>query len=243
MKSVVVGASAGLGRALAENLAEHGHELYLIASDEPDLQAIAADLRIRFGRPVAFRAIDLAEFDAAALAKDVQNAIGDPDNLLFIAGLSSPADRGPMQDELAARLMAVNFEAGVRLVNAFVPILADRPGGNIVGIGSVAAARGRRGNAVYGAAKRGLEFYFETQRHALARKPCRVQFYRAGYLKTQMTAGQKLLFPAADPADAAETIRRGLGRDIGMRYLPTWWWPICALLERLPWAIFKKLDF
>ena len=49
MNTLVIGASAGLGRAIAERLAADGHALYLIASDPRDIAALVSDLNIRFG--------------------------------------------------------------------------------------------------------------------------------------------------------------------------------------------------
>ena len=60
MTTVVVGASSGLGRALAEELARTGHELLLVASDPRDLSAIAADLGLRHAAKVHTLALDLA---------------------------------------------------------------------------------------------------------------------------------------------------------------------------------------
>ena len=242
MKSIVIGASAGLGRAIAEVLAARGHDLFLVASTEKDLAAVAADLAIRFDVQVGLHAIDLADADPAVLQSKVTKTLGAPDNLFYVAGVSFTEDRGAIPDDVAMRLLAVNFTAGVRIVNGFLDTLADNPAANIVGIGSVAACRGRRGNSVYGSAKRGLEFYFETLRHYLAPHACRVQFYRLGYLHTRMTLGQKLPFPAMQPEDAARKICDNLGRDSGAVHLPRWWFGITSLLRMLPWVIFRKLD-
>lgn len=242
MKSLVIGASAGLGRALAEELASRGHDLFLVASDEADLAPLAADLAIRFGIATHARAEDLTDFIPAALHEDVTARLGAPDNLFYIAGLSVADDKGPIPDETALRLIEVNFSAGVRIANAFLADMADNPAGNIVGMGSVASCRGRRSNSVYGAAKSGLDFYFETLRHYLAANPCQIQFYRLGYLRTRMTQGQQLPFPVMDPKDAARKICNNLGKDLGAAYLPWWWFGITSLLRLMPWPIFRKLD-
>jgi short-subunit dehydrogenase len=242
MKSLVVGASAGLGRAIAEQLARDGHMLFLVASDDRDLAAIAADLMIRYRISVHYAAVDLTKFDPANLRKSVIAAMGAPDCLFYIAGQSDKADRGAIDDGLLQRLITVNYVAPVRLINSFLPELMRNAHGNIVGAGSVAVARARRNNAVYGSAKRGLEFYFATLRHLLAATPCRVQFYRLGYLETGMTFGQKLMFPALAPRRAAVAIVRGLGSDIPARYLPRWWLLIITIILLLPWPIYKKLD-
>ncbi|TAN78257.1 MAG: SDR family oxidoreductase, partial [Magnetospirillum sp.] len=182
VKAVVIGASAGLGRALASCLAEAGHELVLVARDGRDLDAVARDLAIRFGRPVGWIAADLGNPDAAALKTGVLERLGGIDALFVVAGLGDDADCGPLPDGALRRLIEVNYAGPLSLINAFLPDLTRAAPAHLVGVGSVAAIRGRSRNMVYGSAKRGLEFYFEALRHYLADTGCRVQFYRAGFM-------------------------------------------------------------
>jgi short-subunit dehydrogenase len=241
MKSVVIGASAGLGRALADRLASAGHHLYLLASDERDLVPLAADLHLRFGVQVYTRCVELTDVDVVDVRAHVLASLGPPDNLFYIAGAST-MDSGPRDDGEVRRLIAVNFTSGVRLVNAFLDDLSRTTRANVVGAGSVAAVRGRRMNSVYGAAKSGLDSYFAAMRHYCVGKPCRVQFYRLGYLATRMTFGQRLMFPAMTADAAAAVIVANLGRDLGAVYLPAWWKPIAAVVSLLPWPVFKRLN-
>lgn len=92
--------------------------------------------------------------------------------------------------------------------------------GVIVGFGSVAAVRGRSYNMSYSAAKRALESYFESLRHALSERDIRVQFYVAGFLDTNLAYGVRTHLPKADPHRLADEVVRQLGKDIGMRYFP-----------------------
>ena len=243
-RSVIIGASAGLGRALAERLAALGHNLFLVASDQRDLAPLAGDLTIRFGVDVTVLAADLYRVDAGLIRERALSALGGVDHLLLIAGFSAPAiDRGAITPEMVDRMITINLSAMIQVVNAFLPELANAQGGNLVGAGSVAAVRGRRSNMVYGAAKRGLEGYFESCRHWLANKAgARVQFYRLGYLETQMVFGQKLPFPALHPDAAAAAIVAHFGQDTGTRYLPRWWWLVMTLIRLIPWVIFKRLE-
>jgi short-subunit dehydrogenase len=241
VKSLVIGASAGLGRALAAHLARAGHDLFLVSSDERDLVAIAADLHLRFNVRVFTTAIDLLDPDPPALRARVTSSLKGLDNFFYIAG-QSVMDRGPREDAEVERLITVNFTSGVRLVNAFLGDLAQAEHGNLVGAGSCASARGRRLNSIYGAAKSGLDSYFSAMRHYLVGTPCKVQFYRLGYLATHMTFGQKLMLPASDPDAAASAMVANLGRDLGAVYLPKWWWPVMMIIRMMPWPIFKRLN-
>lgn len=240
MKSLIIGGSAGLGRAIAERLAESGHDLFLVALDPRELAAASKAIAQRFPVKIFHMAMDMAAPDPAALRRQALKRLGRIDNLFYIAGRSI-GDAGTLDDAVVEQLLAINFVSGVRIINAFIDDLANRRGANLVGIGSITGVRGRRRNSVYGAAKRGLESYFEAVRHRLAGRPCKVQFYRAGYLKR---AGSKPRFPlpALAPDAAASIIVANLGRDLGTVTLPWWWRPIMAAIALLPWAVYKRLD-
>lgn len=242
-RSIIIGASAGLGRSLAEQLAAQGHDLFLVASDSRDLGPLACDLSIRFGVKAKWAAADITRTIPGDLRRQILDALGGIENLLVIVGFSMlERDRGALPPAEIERLMAVNFTAPVELINAFLPDLSA-PGTNLVGAGSVASVRGRRNNIVYAAAKRGLESYFESLRHLhAATGGARVQFYRLGFMRTRMTFGQRTPFPSCEPHDAAKLIVANLGRDLGTAYLPRWWWLIMTLLRLTPWPIFKRLN-
>lgn len=239
MKAVIAGASAGLGRALAECLAAAGHELMLVARDGRDLDAVAKDIAIRFGTPVAWVAADLAQSDPLALRREVVHRLGSIDALFLIAGLGDSSDCGPMSDAVLRRLIDVNYAGPVALVNAFLPDLMRTASAHLVGIGSVAVIRGRSRNMVYGSAKRGLEFYFEALRHRLAGTGCRIQFYRVGFMDTTMLGNQTGPM-VVKPETVARLIVARLGGSSGSAYLPHWWGLVALGLRLLPWSLFKR---
>ena len=164
MRSLIIGASAGLGRELAESLARRGHDLFLVASDARDLAPLASDLSLRHGVRVHYAAEDLVGLQAAQLRDRVLSGLGSPDCIAYVAGASDRRDTGSVSEHLLSRLVEVNYVAAVKIINAFLDDLATSRHSNIIGIGAVAAARGRRRNSIYAASKRGLEFYFEALR-------------------------------------------------------------------------------
>jgi short-subunit dehydrogenase len=241
--SIIIGASAGLGRAIAEELAARAHRLYLISSDIEDLHPLAQDLRIRYNAEVFISSVELKNFSVHELYADVCNQIGEVNNLFLIAGKSDPLqDSGFIDDHFLNDLITTNFLSICQIVNIFLPVLSKNRSHNLVGIGSVAGVRGRQKNMVYAASKRGLETYFESCRHWLAHQNgAKVQFYRLGIMNTSM-AQSGGPFPMADPRKIARTIANNLGKDLGTTPLPNWWKLIMLIIQNLPWFIFKKLN-
>jgi short-subunit dehydrogenase len=242
LKCLIVGASAGLGRSLAERLASQNNDLFLVASDEQDLTALAKDIALRFEVSVGTQALDLNKLDAAKIRREVIHFFGPPDVLLFVAGYGNQHDTGPLEGSELDRLIDVNFRSAVAAVNAFLPDMINGTIRTCVGVGSVAATRARRANMVYGAAKRGLEFYFEAVRHRLYGTQCRVQFYRVGFMRTSMMGDRKPIIPAVSPDAVARQIIDNFDRDLGTVYAPRWWAIIALVLRWLPWVIFRRLS-
>jgi short-subunit dehydrogenase len=242
--AVVVGSSAGLGRALAERLAAERHDLVLVASDARDLDALAADLRIRHGVRVRPVAMDLgrAGLDLGPLERALSE-FGGCDALLLPAGLTAETDGIDLDPALAERLVRTNFLAIATIVGALYPRLREREHAAIVGFGSVAAIRGRRANVVYGASKRALHSYFEGLRHASAGSGVSVAFYVLGYLDTSLAFGRRTLLPRADPARLAAHVVGDLGGREGVVYYPAAWRVVAAALPLVPFALYKRLKF
>lgn len=243
MRSLVLGGSAGIGRALARALAAHGHALVLIARDRADLEAEAMHLRTVYGIAVECHAIDAAEPLQAVAALAALSPEPPLDNLLFPLGLAHERDDGTLPLAAAQALVNANFVTIMGVIGHYLPAMLARDTGNIVGFGSVAALRGRGANVAYAAAKRGLESYFESLRHRTAATGVRVQFYRLGYIATGLTFGKRLPFPPASPERVAERVARGLGRDPGCVTVPGFWRAIGVAVRITPWPIFRRLKF
>jgi len=240
----IVGASAGVGRALATRFAAAGHDVVLVASDERDVRATAADLAIRHGVRARWVAADAAaDRRCGERIAEVAREMGGLDGVLFPIGAVSPADDVSHDVDRAARLLDVNFGAVLAIATRLLPELLIRPRAAIVGFGSVAAVRGRRRNVAYAAAKRALASLFESLRHACADTGVTVQFYVLGYMDTEMAAGIRTPLPKGDPAALGDLVLRNLGRDVSVVYYPRFWRAVCLLVPVVPWSVFKRLRF
>ena len=238
MSYLIVGASTGLGRALAEEYAGAGFDLVLISRDRRDTEPLAAHLRIRFGIVAIALAADLAH-DSEYLAgiEDALARVSPLRGLLLPIGASDPDDKIGLSGDLMMQLANLNFLNPCRLLNVLLPRLR---GGEVVGFGSVAAMRGRTRNAAYAASKSALMSYFESLRHWAGAEGIAVRFYIPGYLDTNLAFGQDLPFRAADTRSLARRVRADTGLT-RTRYFPAYWRFIVALLLTLPWSVYRRL--
>jgi short-subunit dehydrogenase len=244
MTFVVVGASAGLGRALAEALACRAHSLLLVASDERDLLPLAADLRLTHGVEARVVVHDAADHAGLATAIDAAIPEGEPvEALLFPIGTSDDDDDGTLPAKRAEELVRINLLAVTSVVARLVPRMISSRRGAIVGFGSIAAERGRGRNVLYAAAKRGLESAFESWRHRFEREGLSVVLYTLGYVDTNLAFGRPLPFPKADPRRIAERVCDELGHARGKHFLPGGWRLVAFAVRALPWFLYRRATF
>ena len=152
LSALVTGATSGIGKAVAQELARQGAEVVVHGRDASHGQAVADEITAG-GGVARFAAADLTELSAlTALAEDV----GAVDILVNNAGF---AWYGPTSDLAAAtfdHLFATNVRAPYFLVAALAPAMASRGSGSIINIGSRAGQIGRAGGAAYSATKAAL---------------------------------------------------------------------------------------
>ena len=241
MSAIVVGASAGLGRALACELAARGCDLVLVASDYRDVEALGADLALRHGVSTRAVGLDLAR-DADPGARIVASLTGfpAPTALLLAAGESRGDDDFSLGAAAIGHLLAVNLHAPLAIVHALLQALLETRG-TIVLCGSIAAIRGRGRNVAYAAAKRALESVYESLRQRYRPRELRVQCYRLGFLATNLTWGRRLPLGAAEPAAVARRIVRRLRGRSGFFTAPRRFVLLAAIARWLPWPLYRRL--
>jgi short-subunit dehydrogenase len=239
--AIVIGASSGLGRALAAELARRNYSLLLLASDLRDLDALGASLNLAHGIAVRALALDLVrEADPGARILAALDGMPAASALLLPIGYSRDDDDLSLDAAGIGQLLAVNLHPPVAIVHALLPTLAQAHG-SIVLFGSVAATRGRGRNVVYAAAKRALVSLYESLRQRYRTRELCVQLYELGFMKTNLTHGMRLPLPAADPDSVARTVVRRLGRGSSRRYLPRWWAPVAVVVRWMPWWVYRRL--
>lgn len=244
MKAVIFGGSAGMGRALAEQLASKNADMLLVASDVRDLEAVRSDLLLRYGTgKISTLAIDLAQVAPEAIVGAVLDDFGKFDAMFLVAGLGDDTDCGILATAAAERLVKINFVAPALLINAVIAAGALLPKGSVVILSSVAAARARGRNVLYGASKRGLEQYVDALRASALGHQYQFLIFRLGYVDTAMMHYRQPWLPKASPETVARNIISKLGWRSGLHYLPFWWRVVAWCIQLVPTPILRRLDF
>ncbi|MGA0564411.1 SDR family NAD(P)-dependent oxidoreductase [Ancylobacter sp. VNQ12] len=150
---LITGASTGIGAAYAERFAHRGHDLVLVARNVARMEAFAARLREQTGVAIDIIAADLTQptdlgVVETRLREDARIGI-----LINNAGTAIGGSFVEQSTDDAARLLALNTTAVLRLASAIAPRLAKAGKGAIVNIGSVVGLAPEFGTAVYGATK------------------------------------------------------------------------------------------
>jgi decaprenylphospho-beta-D-erythro-pentofuranosid-2-ulose 2-reductase len=245
MKVAVVGATRGMGRAVARLLAERGDAVVLLGRDAAELAASARDLSARGARgTITTGHLDLAEPAAFAVALDqADQAAGGLDTLVVTAGDFAAQNALERDAERLRRLLDVNFTATAVLCQLAAERFAARGGGTICAFSSVAGDRARRSNYLYGASKAGLSAFLDGLGLAYGDRNVRVICVRPGFVKTGMTAGLPVPPFAGEPDGVARIVVRALDRGAPVVYAPPIWRWVMLPIRLLPRAVMRRVRF
>lgn len=203
----IVGASSGIGAALATELANRGATVAITARRAETLRAVAGD------RMVAVPADATDAGQIAAAAATVGDQLGGIDTVIWCAGTWQRFDVGAWDREAFARQVETNLLGANNLLAAVLPEMVRRRAGHLVGIASVAGYRGLAGAEAYGATKAAQINLFEALRAGLHRYGIRVTTVCPGFVDTPMTRENTFPMPwMVEPGEAARSIADGLER-------------------------------
>lgn len=215
----LIGASEGLGLALAQKLSAAGAELILSARSEDSLKAAIATLP----GPATILPVDVGSSDSVTAAAA---QLPELDGMVFLAGVYWPM-RAQDWDAKSAEAMAnVNFTGAIRAVGAALPPMVAKNRGHIVITGSLSGFRGLPGAIGYAASKAGTMVLAESLYADLRKSGVTVQLANPGFIRTRLTAKNDFAMPfIMEPEAAAEIMFRhmqGGGFKISFPTLFSW---------------------
>lgn len=231
----LVGASEGLGAALARKISAAGAEVILSARSEDRLKELAETM------PGRASVVPMDVADAASVREAAEKA-GRIDGMVFLAGVYWPL---PAQDWDAGKVEAmldINLTGAARVVGAVIGDMVERDAGHIVLTGSLSGFRGLPGATGYGASKAGIMALAEGMHADLRRSGVLVQVANPGFIRTRLTDKNDFEMPfLMEPEEAAQEMFELMCTDDfkrsfptvfswlfrGGQFLPDWlWYPI-----------------
>jgi short-subunit dehydrogenase len=240
---ILVGATDGLGRALAAEYASRGFWVTILGRSTDKLDALVAGLSARHPaatvRGVLCDVADAARIEPAF--REALEATGHCDLFLYAAGVMPAGDGATSDPEQDAGTMQVNAVAAIRMLGLAANYFRAAGRGQIAAISSIAGDRGRKGNPAYNASKAALTTFLEGLRNRLFPFGVTVSTVKPGFVGTRMLEGRKGLFWVVPPAVAARTIADRLEKGHEVFYLYRRWGLFGLALHHVPRFVFKRV--
>ena len=191
----ITGASSGIGKGVALEIAARGAHLGLLARREELLNEIVDEARAKGVKAIAVTA-DVRDAKAVREAADrVRRELGPIDILIANAGIGTSDHALRLTPEHAANVISINVLGAVNSVAAVLAEMMERKQGRLVAISSLAAYRGLAKSAAYCASKAAVSSYFESLRIDLRDSGVGVTIIHPGFIKTPLTAGREAKMP------------------------------------------------
>ncbi|WP_132060184.1 SDR family NAD(P)-dependent oxidoreductase [Halorussus amylolyticus] len=236
-RAVIVGASSGIGAALARELAADGYEVGLAARRLDRLESLGEALPTK-----AYVArIDVSEPDEAmGRLRRLFGAMGEVELVVLAAGVGET--NWDLDWEVERRTIDVNVRGFAAAANVALDHFEARDGGHLVGISSVAGLFGNAAVPGYSASKAWVSNYLDGLRYRAGSRDADIAVtdVRPGYVDTEMATGGSRFWEVSAKT-AARAIRRAIEREARRAYVPRRWRLAAWVLKALPDAAFRRM--
>lgn len=246
-RGIVIGASDGIGAALARHLAREGYTLALLARRKDQLESVCNEInRTTYENCARAYIHDVAEHEKVPeLLRRIVADLGGLDLVVFVAGVNYPPggiDKYNFEND--RKMIEVNLIGAMAWLTPVAEMFQSAKMGQIVGIGSVAGDRGRVGNPGYNTSKAGLATYLEALRNRLTRRGVNVLTVKPGFVETAMVKAAQGPTPFLIPVEkAADDIWKAMKKRKQVVYTPALWRWIMLAIQHTPSFIFRRLSF
>ena len=232
----ITGASSGIGRALAMELARRGYDQFLTARRLDALERIRAEVAAADpARRVEVRRLDVTDDgDVANAVAEAAQKLGRLDIVVANAGIGNSGRVGEGNLERARLIVETDLIGAIATIDAAVALFRRQGGpGQVVGVSSVAGVRGLPGSGSYSASKAGLTTYLESVRAETHGEPVTVTTLAPGYIDTPINQDVKSRPFLIDAEKGARIMADLIERGVGYATVPRLPWTVLAPLMRV----------
>jgi len=205
--AIVTGASKGIGRSVAQGLAEDGYNLVLIARTESKLIELAEETKA-YGIKTQIICADITDFTSVCQAvAEIISTWGRVDILVNNAGIFKDGTLQTSNDDYQ-ELFYTNFKAPLMLLKTVIPFMQKQKNGYIFNIASIAGKTGYSGKGAYASSKFALVGLSESLYHEYSNDGIKITAICPGFVATDMAKGAPISTDEMiQPEDILKTIR------------------------------------
>jgi len=246
-RGIIIGASDGIGAALAQRLAHEGYTLALLARRKDKLESVCEEINRTAGETRARAYVhDVADHEnAPELLRRIVADLGGLDLVVLVAGVNYPPggiDKYNFENDRT--MIEINLIGAMAWLSRVAEMFQAAKAGQIVGVSSVAGDRGRVGNPGYNTSKAGLTTYLEALRNRLTRHGVNVLTVKPGFVETEMLKAAQGPTPFMIPTEkAVDDIWKAMQKRRQVIYTPAIWRWIMLAIQHTPSFIFRRLSF
>ncbi len=244
-KSILItGATSGIGKALAFELAESGYSMALTGRRADLLKDIRKEIKEAYSEPVVeIHELDVTNYvTVGPVVREMAEALGGLDIVFANAGVALNGKVGRAEFGNAIKTIETNLIGAMATVDAAVAYFLERGRGHIVATSSVAAFRGLPGHSAYCASKAGLSAYLDALRTEIYRKNIELTVLHPGFIDTplnEMLPRRPFVIPVEK---GAAIIARLIEEKAKSPTVPVFPWNLIRpLLRILPTGIVAKM--
>jgi len=246
-RAVIVGASSGIGAALALRLAREGYSVALLARRADQLKSVCDQINSASGetRALAYTH-DVTDYESIpALLQRITVDLGGLDLFVYNSGIQRMVAADEFDFAADREMLEINTLGALAWLNPVASMFQAMRAGQIVGISSVAGDRGRVGAPAYNTSKAALTTYLEALRNRLTRQGVNVLTIKPGFVDTDIlkAAGAKRTFWVISPEQAADGIWKAIKSRKQTVYIPGQWGLLMLVIRHIPSVIFRRLSF
>ncbi|HWF44136.1 MAG TPA: SDR family NAD(P)-dependent oxidoreductase [Candidatus Kapabacteria bacterium] len=236
---LIIGASSGIGKAIAEQLLKQGASVAMVARRREPMEEIARSAAA--GKALVYEH-DVRHYeDVPALFQQIALDMGGLDLVVYASGVMPPVEENEYNFTKDREIIEVNLLGAFAWLDEAAARFERTKSGTIVGISSVAGERGRRGSPAYCTSKAALTTFLESLRNRLSRYGIKVVTIKPGFIDTEMTRGKSGLFWLISSEAAATQILHAARSRKSTAYVPGRWRIVSMILHCIPSFIFKYL--
>lgn len=192
---MITGASSGIGRGLAVEIARRGARVGLVARRVEIVDEVRREIEANGGKALPLPADVQSEESLRAAADKLRAELGPIDILIANAGIGPTRDAAQYSAGEVSDVINVNVIGASNSVAAVVPEMVERGSGHLIVISSLAAYRGLPRSAAYCASKAAVSAFFESLRLDLEPRGIAVTIIHPGFIKTPLTSGRENQMP------------------------------------------------